>query len=217
MSKPKNPPARNQVDWDAMEPDWRAGIKTKLQLSQEFGVSRAAIDKHWAKAGVERDLTAKIQAKADALVAQAVVTGPVATATKSAETAVVEANAKLQARVRMAHRTDIQRARKLSMSLLLELESQTESNDLYRQLAELLSEPAEEDNHAAVERQRRRQELFERAIGLPGRTKTMKELADTLKTLVGLEREAFGLSVAQGDDGAIKGSVSYRANMPARA
>lgn len=36
------------VDWAAMEADWRAGIKSVLQLSDEHKVSRAGIIKHWA-------------------------------------------------------------------------------------------------------------------------------------------------------------------------
>lgn len=55
--------AKNAIDWDAMEPDWRAGIKSKKELSEEHGVSRAAIDKHLAELGIERDLTAKIAEK----------------------------------------------------------------------------------------------------------------------------------------------------------
>lgn len=59
---------RQAIDWEAMEADWRAGFKSVLQLSKEYGVSRAAILKHWDKEGVERDLSAKINAKSDALV-----------------------------------------------------------------------------------------------------------------------------------------------------
>jgi hypothetical protein len=47
-----------KIDWEEMEPDWRAGIISKKQLSKQYGVSRAAIDKHWAKLGIERDLAA---------------------------------------------------------------------------------------------------------------------------------------------------------------
>lgn len=213
----KNPPARNAVDWDAMEPDWRAGIKTKKQLSEEFKVSRAAIDKHWDKAGVERDLTAKIQAKADSLVAHSVVTPKVTPATKVAETEIVEANAAVQAHVRIAHRADIKRARTLSMALLAELEHQTGENDLYQQLHELLEDPVgEDDSAAAKERQRKRREIFERAMSLGGRVKTMKDLGDTLKTLVGLEREAHGLESKLDGDGMVRGAVTYQANIPRR-
>ena len=40
-------------------------------------------------------------------------------------------------------------------------------------------------------------------MSLPGRAKTMKDLGDSLKTMIGLEREAFSLD-SGGDDAAGK-------------
>ena len=40
-------------------------------------------------------------------------------------------------------------------------------------------------------------DIYAKIISLPGRVKAMKDLSDTLKTLVGLEREAFGLNEKQ--------------------
>lgn len=50
-----------QIDWESIEKDWRAGIKTKLQMSEEHDVSRAAMDKRFKKLGIERDLSEKIR------------------------------------------------------------------------------------------------------------------------------------------------------------
>jgi len=55
------------IDWDDMYPHWCAGIITLSNLSRQYGVSRPAIEKHWDKLGVPRDLTAKIKAKADSM------------------------------------------------------------------------------------------------------------------------------------------------------
>lgn len=181
------------IDWEAIEPEWRAGIKTKLQLSEEFKVSRAAIDKHFAKAGIERDLTERIRAKADSLVTQDAVTREVTSATKAAEKEIVEANAELQARVRREQRTDITRSRTLVMKLISELEQQTDNLGLYEQLAELLFDPGVEATKEQKAAQDKRLDLFDKVISLGGRTKTMKDLSDSLKTLVALEREAFGI------------------------
>ena len=177
---------RKAVDWDKMEPAWRAGIKSKLELSKEFDVSRAAIDKHWEKAGVERDLTARIQAKADALVAQQAVTREVTPATKLIESEIVEANAGVQASIRIAHRKDIGRSRTLAMRLLEELELQTKQVPELGQLGELMRSP----DDRGVDKLN---EVYQKVISLPGRTKTMKDLGDTLKTLIGLERQAFSM------------------------
>ena len=39
------------IDWEAIEADWRAGVKTKQQMSIEYGVSRAAMDKRAKRDG----------------------------------------------------------------------------------------------------------------------------------------------------------------------
>jgi hypothetical protein len=183
---------RKQIDWDLIEPDWRANLKTKQQLSAEYGVSRAAMDKHFGKLGIGRDLGAKIRAKADSLVTQAAVTHQVTPQTTATERDIIEVNAALQSQIILAHRGDIQRSRRLTMTLLEELEHQTDHVALYRELGELLAEPDERG-------QDKRLDLFMKAMSLASRTGTMKSLADSLKTLVGLEREAFGIDLRQGD------------------
>lgn len=185
---------RTPVDWEAMEADWRAGIKSVLQLSKEHGVSRAAILKHWGKLGVERDLAAKIHAKAEALVTQAAVTESVTPATRATETAIVQANAEMQAATILAHRSDIRRSRSLAMSMLSELEAQTGEAVLFEQLGELLRR---EDDKGVD----RLNDLYRKVISLPGRVDSMKKLSDTLKTLIGLEREAFGIEGGSGGGG----------------
>ena len=181
--------SKREIDWDAIEKDWRVGIKTKLEMSQEYSVSRAAMDKHFAKLGIERDLTAQIQAKADALVTRDAVTREVTSVTKLADKELIEANAELQARIRREQRGDISRSRKLCMSLLSELEETTGNIELFKQLGELMYEPDEK----GVDK---RAELYQKVLSLSGRTSNMKSLADSLKTLVTLEREAFGIKVA---------------------
>lgn len=186
-------PVVRVVDWEAMEPEWRAGITTKLDLSIKYGVSRAAIDKHWAKAGVERDLTARIQAKADALVTQQAVTQQVTTATKSMEKELVSANGALVANVRISHRKDIARSRTLSMRMIEELESQTAQVPELAILGELMRRPDDKGMDKL-------NDLYQKIISLPARTKTMKDLGDTLKTLIGLEREAYNIGTSPAEE-----------------
>lgn len=177
---------RKVIDWDLVEADWRAGVKTKQQMAQEHGVSRAAMDKRFNKLGITRDLSDKVRAKAEALVAQSVVTREVTPQTAVTEREIIETNATLQSQIVLAHRRDIQRARKTTMLLLDELEHQTENVDLYRELAELLTAPDEKG-------QNKRLEVFERAISLSSRSSTVKTLSDSLKNLIVLERQAFGI------------------------
>lgn len=193
--------AKRTIDWDLIEADWRAGVKTKQQMAAEYGVSRAAMDKRFSKLGITRDLGAKVRAKADALVAQAVVTQQVTPQSGVTERDIIEANASLQSDIILSHRKDIQRSRKLTMSLLAELEHQVDNVDLYEQLGELLAQPDERG-------QDKRRELYEKAMSLSSRTGTMKGLADSLKTLIALERQAFGVDERESDgDGGIESVI----------
>jgi len=199
--------AKQKIDYDRIEPDWRAGIKSPAQLAAEYteatgvSVSRAAILKHFEKRGIGRDLKAKIQAKAESLVAASMVAGKVTPETKAREDSIVSVNANAVAAVRLAHREDIARCRKLAMSLLAELEHQTEHQDLYDQLVDLVLPPADDGSDAAKERARKLREAYQRALSLAGRTDTLKKLAEALRILIDKEREAFGVGEGKEGDG----------------
>jgi hypothetical protein len=189
------------VDWEAVEIQYRAGIRSLKDIGAEFGVSDAGIIKRAKRDSWTRDLKAKIQARANAKVSAATVSAEVSAQTKITEKLTVEVEGEVLARIHLGHRRDIGKARSMLSDLMLELEHQTGSQELYHQLFELLSDPeAEEEgaNKSAQERQRKRRELFEKALSLGGRTKTMKDLADTLKTLIALEREAYDIGTQQG-------------------
>lgn len=175
---------RKTVDWEAMRPDWVAGIKSVLQLSEEYGVSRAAIIKHWGKQGVERDLAGKIKAKADALVTQSLVTDQVTLDGRVTEKEIIDANAVSSATIQINERKDVSKARGIAMSLFAELESQVANKELYERLGELLE--AKDDKGFD-----KLNEIYRKVISFGGRTDNMKKLGDTLKTLIDLERRVY--------------------------
>ena len=168
-----------------MSPRQLAAIYT-----QETGekVSHAAIIKHFTVQGIPRDLAAKIKAKSDAMVTRAMVTEKVTPETKKRDREIVEDAASVLTDVRLAHRTDISRSRKITMALMAELELQTGSENvaLLEELGELMRC---EDKSG----QDRRNDLYMKLISLSGRAKTMKDLGESLRVLVALERQAFGL------------------------
>lgn len=196
---------RKTVDWEAMRPDWVAGIKSVLQLSEEYGVSRAAIIKHWGKQGVERDLAGKIKAKADALVTQSLVTDQVTLDGRVTEKEIIDANAVSSATIQINERKDVSKARGIAMSLFAELESQVANKELYERLGELLE--AKDDKGFD-----KLNEIYRKVISFGGRTDNMKKLSDTLKTLVDLERRVHRIedSPDESDSSkAIKINVSF--------
>lgn len=178
--KPKQP------DWERIEKLYRAGVLSIREIAGECGVSHTAINKRAKAHAWERDLKAKIKAKADALVSKAEVSTQVSKEELATERGIIEANAQVIADIRIAHRTDIGRSRRLANKLLDELEGMTDNRDLFDQLGELLLSPDDSG-------QDKLNDLYQKVISLPARTKTMKELAETLKTLITLERQAYDL------------------------
>ena len=122
--------SKSGADWERIELDYRAGIKTLRQIADEHGISHVAVAKRAKRDGWTRDLAGKIQAKADELVNKSLVTSAVTAQTKIAEKSVIDANAQAVADIRLAHRSDIRRARNLTNSLLAELEAQTDPSTL---------------------------------------------------------------------------------------
>lgn len=177
---------RKAVDWDAVERDYRAGLLSLREMGEQHGVTHAAIRKKAEKEGWSRDLTAKIRHKTEELVSSDAVSTEVSVDTKSTEREIVEANANLQASIIRDHRKDISRARQVAVALLDELSSQTTNRELYERMDEFLSRGSDSDLGKLTE-------LYQKVISLPGRVNNIKTLSETLKNLVGLERQAFNI------------------------
>ncbi len=205
-----HPTKSQSVDWKAIEPDWRAGIKSKLQLSDEYGVSRAAIDKHFKKAGIERDLTKRIQDKAHTLVAQAVareVAHVVTPETILAEKQVVEVNAEIIAQADLINRQDVLMALNVSRGQLRELAALC-TCDLAEELEWLVATvmQAKMDQSTKPEVVMKAVGLFEYIISLAGRVKLSKEIAAAHGVYIPMQRKILKL-----DDDADKGQTEVDA------
>ncbi len=185
---------RKQIDWEALEIQYRAGIRSLKDIGSEFGVSDAAIIKRAKRDNWSRDLRAKIQARADAKVSASLVRAEVSAQTKVREQEVVEANAQAVASVRLEHRKDIRRGRRIANALFDELEKQAapETLALLEELGELMRNP--DDNG-----QDRRNDLYMKVISLPERARTAKTLAETLRIVIDMERTAFGMDAKDAD------------------
>ncbi|MCB4787065.1 hypothetical protein LGR64_12320 [Delftia sp. Lp-1] len=182
-------PGPRSPDWERIELDYRAGIKTLRQIADENGITHGAINKRAKRDGWERDLSQKIQAKADALVSRAAVSSQVSADTKVRERAVIDGNAQAVADVRLGHRKDARRVRQLTNRLMDELEQQTDPATLAKlqELAAAVVTPGEKPGRD------RYGELLEAVISLPERSKTLKVLAESLRVVVDMERTAFGM------------------------
>ena len=200
-SKPSPKAKKTVPDWERIELDYRAGIKSLREIAADHAVAPSTITRRAKKQGWQRDLSERIQRKADELVTQ-----EEASATRNterntpervlgeshlppmSEQETVDANAKAVAKVKKAHRKDISRARKVAMGLLDELEAMVgiETAKNLAQLGDLLRQEDDKGRDAL-------NELYQKIISLPGRSKTMRELSESMNKLVTMERQAYGM------------------------
>jgi len=184
--------AKRKVDYERIEPGWRAGVLSPPQLAADYtkdtgvSVSHTAIIKHFKNLGVPRDLAAKVKAKADAMVLEAMVSTKVSSETIKRETTTVNDAAAIVTNIRLGHRSDIGRLRSLALTLLSELEGQSADPGMLEQLGELLAAPDDK----GVDKLN---DLYRKIISTPSRIDSAKKVAETLRHAIGLEREAFGL------------------------
>ena len=180
--------AEKEINWEKIELDYRAGVKSIRQIAAENEIAESGIRRRAKQYEWVRDLSKKIKDKADDIVRKESVRSVVRTKTTISEKDTIDANANEVASVRLAHRKDIQRSRKIAMSLFDELEMMVgqENVKLLEMLGELMWSPDDKGNDKV-------NDLYMKIISMPGRVKSMKDLSDTLKTLIALERQAFGL------------------------
>jgi hypothetical protein len=157
--------APRKIDWDRIEPAYRANIKSLTQIAVDYeketgvAVTHAAIIKHFKKVGIRRDLKEKIRAKADSIVLGSMVTGKVTAKVTASDIDMMEAEAETMATVRLAHRLDITKRRAQANKLFQEVEEQNEKKEL----------------------------------SLQARIKCFSDMTNAYKILIGLERQAYGI------------------------
>ena len=170
---------RKAVDWEAIQNDYRAGIKSLRMMASEYGISHVAIKKRADKEGWGRDLVTKIKVAKQARLNRAMVNSMVNTEKQVAEKTLIEVAAETQTNIILEHRRVIGRIRAILMPLLAELEVLTHHKHLFEELGEVMdTKDLDQD---------RRNELYNRIIELPMRIASAKKLVDVLKTLIGLE------------------------------
>lgn len=177
------PEKKAKTDWESIEKDYRSGVLSIREIAKVHDVSDTAIRKKAKSDGWQRDLSAKV----NELVRTELVRTEVRTSDPQTEREIVEAAAATQVYVVRGHRASIKRMNSIALSLLEELDEQTISRDLYAELGEMLRKDDEKS-------QDKRNDLYSKIISGAGRVDSMKKLAETLKILIGLERQAFNIS-----------------------
>lgn len=112
--------ARADIDWEGVERDYRAGVATLRQIAETYGTTHTTVANRAKEKGWDRDLSAKIAAKAEAILSKANLASDLYKTPD--EKQIVESNAQVVAIVALAHRRDIKGLRDLAARYKDELE-----------------------------------------------------------------------------------------------
>lgn len=177
--------AKHLRDFDWAVAQYQTTDRQIIDIADDIGVSRSELFDYFSVNGITRSLAQTTENRAQMMLAQDVIdasTGKIA----DTRAAIIEVNATMQASLIREHRADIRRFRKLAMNLLTELEGITDYQDVFDDLGTLLR--SEDDKGVD-----KLNDVYRRVISLPGRSEILDRLGKTLKTVVMLERQAFGM------------------------
>lgn len=184
MSTSAETKRRKEIDWEAIEREYRAGQLSVVEIGRQHDVSHTAINKRAKKEGWQRDLAKRVRQEASArLVSDSV-------SEANAEQAVNEAAARVVEVVR-EHRKDIKAGRNLVARMMSELDATTSQQDALE--TEILAATGQDSSE-------RRQAAMMKAISLPSRAGVIRDLSTAMKNLVGLERQAFSMDADPSDN-----------------
>lgn len=179
------------TDWEAIEREYRAGQFSVSEIGRQHGVSHTAINKRAKKEGWTRDLSQKVRQEVSArLVSDEVSAANAREAVELAATRGVQL-------VRQ-HQASLGRAHRIAEKLMAELERGTDD-------PEAIEASIEEET--ANDRNSNRRNAMLKAVSLPTRAGTLRELSQAMKNLIPLERQAFNLDADDGDEPATKDDV----------
>jgi hypothetical protein len=184
--------ARKQIDWEAIEREYRAGQLSVVEIGRQNGVSHTAINKRAKAEKWKRDLAKRVRQEVSARLVSPEVSEA------NARQAVDDAAARVVEVVR-EHRKDIKAGRHLVSRMMSELDATTSQQDALE--AEILAVTGEDSSD-------RRRNAMMKAIGLPARAGVIRDLSNAMKNLVGLERQAFSMDADPNDDEGKRKTVS---------
>ncbi len=198
-----------EPDWTTIERQYRAGILSVREIARRDGnISEAGIRRRVKREGWTPDLEHAARERAKDMLRRNQVRDEQRADPAEQEAAIEEAATEVATVVRI-HRRDIRRGRQIT-------------NALFEQLAEVVVDRGGFDDlidreitarrqHAinassngtltAAEAQRldAEERRLRKAISLPAHATVVRDLSQALRNLIGVEREAYGLS--KGDDG----------------
>ena len=172
------------IDWEAVEREYRAGFRSLRDIGSEYGCTEGGIRKTARTQEWERDLSAKVSAKAESLVRKLEVRREARAESAISERELINTSAQMIADKVINQRADIQRARSIVQKLWLAVDAELDHPEAFADLGRMMLSPDETGQDKLFE-------MYHAAIGLPQQIKNVKLLADAIKVLIELERRVL--------------------------
>lgn len=182
---PSKPDATRPGDWAYAQVQYECTARSTYDIAADIGFSQTAVmDRAQRYGWVRNKLPLAVQQAATLIANEKLKVEK----DNQARLQVIErVNVEMQAKVLVAHRADIAQARKLCMRLFKELEDLMDFSDDLATLGELLRS---EDDRGRD----KLNDAYKRVLSMPERTATLRALGESLKTLIALQRQAFGIT-----------------------
>ena len=180
---------RKHVDWESVERDYSAGLLSLREIAAKYGVDESGIRYKAKRNGWTRDLSKKIEQRTEDKLRKDLLRSELRSENTISEKEIIEVNAQAIVNIKLAHRGDIRKSKNIVNALFDELELTTDNRELFEQLGELLRQESESG-------QDKLNDIYKKCISMSQRIDGVKKLTDALKTMIGLEREAYDITAA---------------------
>jgi len=178
---------RKQVDWESVERDYSAGLLSLREIAAKYDTKESSIRYKANQNDWSRDLSKKIEQKTNEKLRKIELRTELRSEKAISEKEIIEASAQAIVNVKLEHRGDIRKSKRIVNSLFDELEITTDNRELFEQLGEILRNESDSG-------QDKLNDIYKKVISMPQRIDGVKKLTDALKTMIGLEREAYGIT-----------------------
>lgn len=180
---------RKQVDWEGVERDYSAGLLSLRELADKHGTKESSIRYKANQKDWTRDLSKKIEQKTNEKLRKTELRTELRSEKAISEKEIIEVNAQAIVNIKLAHRGDIRKSKRIVNALFDELELTTDNRELFEELGEILRQESE-SGHDKLN------DIYKKCISMSQRIDGVKKLTDALKTMIGLEREAYDITAA---------------------
>jgi hypothetical protein len=177
---------RKQVDWESVERDYSAGLLSLREIAAKYDTKESSIRYKANQNDWSRDLSKKIEQKTNEKLRKIELRTELRSEKAISEKEIIEASAQAIVNVKLEHRGDIRKSKRIVNSLFDELEITTDNRELFEQLGEILRNESDSG-------QDKLNDIYKKVISMPQRIDGVKKLTDALKTMIGLEREAYDI------------------------